>query len=43
MILSFQYCKTSRQNDETAEKWMGKKIIRAAECKCKENDRRLKE
>ena len=42
-ILSLQYCTLGKQNDMTAEEWVGRLKIKATECKYKENDRRLKE
>ena len=42
-ILSFQYCKLSRKCEETAEEWMEKLNVKAAECNYTENVRHLKE
>ena len=42
-ILSFQYCKLSRQGKEIAEEWMGRLRMNAAGGKYKENDRHWKE
>ena len=42
IILSLQYCKLSRWDDENAE-WLGRLQLMAAECRYKELDRHLKE
>ena len=41
-MLSFQYCIWNRLHDETTENSTGKQKVKATECKCKENNRRLK-
>ena len=43
MILSLQYCKLHRKEDESAQEWMGRLCIKEGECNYKEHDRRLKE
>ena len=42
-IPSLQNCKLSRKSEEFMQEWMGRLQIRPAECKCRENGRRLKE
>ena len=41
--MTLQLCKLSKQNDETAEEWMGTLWNKVADCKYKENDRKLKQ
>ena len=43
MILSLQYCKLQRKENESAQEWMGRLCIKAEECNYKEHDRQLKE
>ena len=42
MILSLQYCKLHRKENQSAREWMGSINIKAAECNYKEHDRWLK-
>ena len=42
-ILSLQYCKLIKEQDENAEEWMGHLIIKVNEFGYKEKDRRFKE
>ena len=42
-ILSMQYCKLTREQNENAEEWMGRIRLKVIECSFKERDRRLKE
>ena len=43
MILSLQYCKLERKENESTQDWIGRLCIKAAECNYKEHDRQLKE
>ena len=43
MILLLQCCKLHRKGNESAQKWMDRLNIKAAECNYKEHYRRLKE
>ena len=42
-IVLLQYFKCVRWSHESAEEWMGRLRVKGTECKCKEQDRRLKE
>ena len=42
-ILSLQYCKLGKQDEETPKDWMGRLRIMMTYCKYKENDTRTKE
>ena len=42
-ILSLQYCKLQRKENESAQEWMGRHHIKVAECNYKEHNRQLKE
>ena len=43
IILSLQYCKLHRRENESMQEWMGKLCINTAECNYKEHDKWLKE
>ena len=42
-MLLLQCSKESGDSGDSAQEWMGRLQVKAADCKCKENDRRLKE
>ena len=43
IIISLQYHKLQRENNESAKEWMGSLRTKAAECQCKEYERLLTE
>ena len=42
-ILSLQYCKLHRKENESTQEWMGRFCIKAVEYNYREHDRMLKE
>ena len=42
-IKSLQFCKLSRQDDESTEEWIGRLQLSAVECNYQELNRQLKE